>query len=203
MQVSIMILAHDFRREILISNLKLLNDFSRAILTILQAINYLGDSCDDKYYHTVRLTTKRLLRSNNIFKQKKLSLSLEIFTKRAIYSSEVDPTPNEVEELLFNYDFFEVPITNVTVDLGLSFIHSTKTVLNKVLINDPEFPLLASQFIHILLTEKKLSQEEMDQLNMMLVSSLIATTGVPFTMIQPVLESFIGANSTNEEEEEQ
>ncbi|MFX0085488.1 MAG: hypothetical protein ACFFAU_07430 [Candidatus Hodarchaeota archaeon] len=199
LHVSIMILARDFRREILNGNSKLLNDFSRAILTILQVINYLGDSCDEKYYHTVRLSIKRLLRSENIFKQKKLSLSLEIITKRAIYSSEVDPTPMEVEELLYNYDFFDVPITNNTIDLGLSFIQSTKTILNKVRINDPDFPLLSSQFIHILLREIKLEEDEIDQLDMILVSSLIATVGVPFKMIHPVLESFFGTESLSEE----
>lgn len=192
LHVSIMVLTRDFRREIMVGNFGFLNDFSRAILTILQAINYLGDACDEKYYHTVRLNTKRLLRSGNIFKQKKLVLNLEVFTKQDIYSSEIDPSPFEVEELLFNYDFFEIPITNTTADLGISFIQSAKAVLNRVAITDPDFPLLTSQFINILLADKNLKQEETDQLNMILVSSLIATAGVPFTMIQPVLGEFIG-----------
>ena len=187
-----MILTRDLRKQIMVGNMKILNDFGRVILSILQAINYLGDFCDDKYYHSVRLATKRLLRSGDIFKQKKLSLYLENITKQAIYNSEIDPSPLEVNELLFNFDFFEIPITNVTADLGMSFIQSTKTILNKVLITDPEFPLLTSQFIHIILTDKQLNQEISDQLNMILVSSLIATTGVPFTKIQNVLEHFLG-----------
>jgi hypothetical protein len=140
----------------------------------------------------VRLTTKRLLRSDNIFKQKKLALFLENITKQAIYRSEIDPSPIEVNELLFNFDFFELPITNVTADLGMSFIQSTKTILNKVSITDPDFPLLTSQFINIILREKQLDQEILDQLNMILVSSLIATIGVPFTLIQIILEYFLG-----------
>lgn len=202
LHVTIMVLTRDFRREIMVGNLELLNDFSRTILTILQAINYLGDACNEKYYHMVRLTTKRLLRSENIFKQKKLALYLEVFTKQEIFSSEIDPSPFEVEELLFNYDFFEIPITNATTDLGMSFIQSAKAVLNRVAITDSDFPLLISQFINVLLVDKTLEQEEKDQLNMILVSSLIATAGVPFTMIQPVLEQFIGhANSNNDKEE--
>ncbi|MHA2074170.1 MAG: hypothetical protein ACW97X_06095 [Candidatus Hodarchaeales archaeon] len=192
LQVSIMILASDQRKQVMFGNIKSLKRFSRAILTILQTINYLGEFCDDKYYHSVRLTTKRLLRSDNIFKQKKLALFLENITKQAIYRSDIDPTPIEVDELLFNFDFFELPITNVTADLGMSFIQSTKTILNKVSITDPDFPLLTSQFINIILREKQLDQEILDQLNMILVSSLIATTGVPFTLIQSILEYFLG-----------
>ncbi len=192
LQLSIMILTRDLRRQIMIGDITILNEFGRVILSILQVINYLGDFCDDKYYHSVRLATKRLLRSGNIFKQKKLSLYLENITKQAIYKSEIDPSPLEVNELLFNFDFFEIPITNVTADLGMSFIQSTKTILNKVPITDPEFPLITSQFIHIILTDKQLNQEILDQLNMILVSSLIATTGVPFTNIQNVLEHFLG-----------
>ena len=93
-------------------------------------------------------------------------------------------------------------ITEATTDLGISFIQSTKTVLNRVAITDSDFPLLTSQFINVLLADKTLDQEEIDQLNMILVSSLIATAGVPFTMIQPVLENFIGNVNLNNIKEE-
>ncbi len=203
LQLSIMILSRDFRRDVFHGHQTPIKDFSRAILTLLQAINYLGDQCDDKYYHSVRLTVKRLIRSDNVFKQKQLALHLETITKEAIFSPPTDPTPTELNELLFNFDFFEIPLSNTYVDLGISFINNIKTVLEKVSINDPEFPLLAAQFIAVLLADKKLEVEETDQIDMILVSSLIATTGVPFSMIQPVLGDFIASRLPFEEEEEE
>ncbi|MFX0124555.1 MAG: hypothetical protein ACFFAE_13065 [Candidatus Hodarchaeota archaeon] len=194
LHVSIMILARDFRRNVFHGHQTPIKDFGRAILTLLQAINYLGDHCDDKYYHSVRLNVKRLLRSDNVFKQKQLALHLEMITKEAIFVSDLDPSPIEVEELLYNFDFFEIPLNNTFVELGMSFIQNIKTVLKKVPFNDPEFPLLTSQFAGILLSDKELSTEELDQINMILVSSLIATTGVPFTIIQPVLEQFVASS---------
>jgi hypothetical protein len=201
LHVSIMILARDFRQDVFHGHQTPIKDFGRAILTLLQAINYLGDHCDDKYYHDVRLTVKRILRSDNVFKQKQQALHLEMITKEAIFVSDLEPVPTEVTELLFNFDFFEIPLNNIFVELGISFIHNIKTVLGKVPFNDPEFPLLASQFVSILLSGKELTTEEMDQINMILVSSLIATKGVPFTIIQPVLEHFVVSNHPEQESE--
>ncbi len=203
LQLSIMILSQDFRRDVFHGHQTPITDFGRAILTLLQAINYLGDQCDDKYYHSVRLTVKRLIRSDNVFKQKQLVLHLEAITKEAIFSSAADPSTTEINELLFNFDFFEIPLSNTYVELGISFINNIKTVLEKVPITDPEFPLLASQFIAVLLADKKLKVEEMDQIDMILVSSLIATAGVPFPMIQPVLEGFIASRLPLEEEKKE
>ncbi|MFX1517861.1 MAG: hypothetical protein ACFFC6_16280, partial [Promethearchaeota archaeon] len=202
LQLSIMFLAQDFRQDIFHGHQTPIRDFGRAILTLLQAINYLGDQCDEEYYHAVRLTVKRLLRSDNVFKQKQLALHLEIITKEEIFVSDLEPSPAEAEELLYNFDFFEIPLNNIYVDLGMSFLKNIKTVLKKVPFNDPDFPLLTSQFLHIILSDKKLSIEESDQINMILVSSLIATTGVPFTVIQPVLEHFVASSHSEPEDEE-
>lgn len=203
LQLSIMILARDFRQVVFHGHQNPIKDFGRAILTLLQAINYLGDQCDDKYYHSIRLTVKRLLRSYNVFKQKQLVLHLEMIAKEAIFVSDLEPTPIEVEELLYNFDFFEIPLNNLFVELGVSFVQNIKTVLKKVPFNDPEFPLLASQFISVLLSDKELSVEELDQIEMILVSSLIATTGVPFKIIQPVLKHFFVSSYSNQDEEEE
>jgi hypothetical protein len=126
-----------------------------------------------------------------------------MITKEAIFVSDLEPTPIEVEELLFNFNFFEIPLNNLFVELGVSFVQNIKTVLKKVPFNDPDFPLLASQFIGILLSDKKLSVEELDQINMILVSSLISTTGVPFKVIQPVLKHFVVSSHSDQEEEEE
>ncbi|MFX0150475.1 MAG: hypothetical protein ACFFAJ_06825 [Candidatus Hodarchaeota archaeon] len=190
LQLSIMILSKDFREAAVLGHQKLINLFGRTILTLLQTLNYLGDECDNEYYHAIRLTTKKIVRSDNLFIQIKLATHLEMIAKEAIFTSDIEPFPSEVEELIFNFDFFDVPLTNIFIDLGISFIHNVKIVLKKVPINDPEFPMLVSQFINVLLAEKKLEVEEQDQINMILVSSLIATSGVPFNIIQPVLKHF-------------
>jgi hypothetical protein len=203
LQLSIMIISRDFRKAVLAGRHELIKEFGRTILTLLQAINYLGNQSDDKYYHAVRLTVKRIIRNYNTFKQKKLVLHLEIIAKEAIFTSAIEPTPLEVEELLFNYDFFEIPLSNTFTELGISFIHNIKTVLNKIPIADPEFHLLVSQFIFVFLNEKKLEPKELDQIDMILVSSLIATSGIPFSSIQTTLQHFLAANSqmsTTEEE---
>jgi hypothetical protein len=202
LQLSIMILARDFRHDVLHGHQTPIKDFGRAILTLLQAINYLGDQCDDVYYHTVRLTVKRLLRSYDVFKQKQLVLHLEMITKEAIFVSDLEPSPAEVEELLYNFEFFEIPLNNTFVELGVSFIQNIKTVLKKVPFNDSEFPPLVSQFLSILLLDKELSIEELDQINIILVCSLIATTGVPFKVIQPVLKHFVVSIHSNRGDEE-
>ncbi|MFX0013671.1 MAG: hypothetical protein ACFFB2_11055 [Promethearchaeota archaeon] len=194
LQLSIMILARDFRRDIFQGHQTPIKDFGRAILTLLQSINYLGDHSDIKYYHSVRLTVKRLIRSDNVFKQKQLALHLETITKKEIFDSDLEATSVEAEELLYNFDFFEIPLKNTFVELGISFIQNIKIVLKKVPFNDPGFPSLVSQFIGILLSGKELTTEEFDQVNMILVCSLIATVGVPFTVIQPVLESFVSSS---------
>ena len=203
LQLSVMILSRDFRQDVFHGHQTPIKDFGRAILTLLQAINYLGDQCDDKYYHSVRIIVKKLIRSDNIVKQKQLVIRLETIAKEAIFSSDVEPSLAEVEELLFNFDFFELPLNNTFVDLGMSFIHNIKTVLKKVPVTDTEFPLLTSQFILMLLGDKELVTEEMDQINMILVSSLIATSGVPFTMIQPVLEHFVASSRPTQEERDE
>jgi hypothetical protein len=190
LQLSIMILSKDFREVAVRGHQTLINLFGRTILTLLQTLNYLGDECDDEYYHAIRLTTKKIVRSDNLFIQIKLATHLEMIAKEAIFTSDVEPFPSEVEELLFSFDFFDIPLTNMFIDLGISFIHNVKIVLKKVPINDPEFPMLVSQFISVLLAEKKLEVEEKDQINMILVSSLIAISGVPFSIIQPVLNHF-------------
>jgi hypothetical protein len=192
LQLSIMILSRDIRKYIFQGFQKKTNEFGRAILTNLQAINYLGDQCDDEYYHSVRLTVKKILRNeNDVFKQKKMALHLETIAKDAIFTSNLEATPSEVEELLFNYSFFEIPLSNNLIELGISFIHNIKLVQNKVTINDPDFPILTAQFIGVLLKEKKLNSKEADQINMVLVCSLIAASKVHFNLIQPVLEQFI------------
>ena len=200
LQLSIMFLSQDFREDVFHGHQTPIKDFGRAILTLLQAINYLGDQCDEEYYHAVRLTVKRLLRSDNVFKQKQLALHLEMIAKEEIFVSDLEPSPAEVEELLYNFDFFEIPLKNIYVDLGVSFIKNIKTVLQKVPFNDPEFPLLTSQFLSILLSDRELTIEELDQINMILVSSLIATTGVPFTVIQPVLKHFVVSSHSDRED---
>ncbi|MFW9903164.1 MAG: hypothetical protein ACFFFH_02445 [Candidatus Thorarchaeota archaeon] len=202
LQLSIMIIARDFRQDVFHGHQTPIKDFGRAILTLLQAINYLGDQCDEEYYHKVRLNVKRLLRSYNVFKQKQLALHLETITKEEIFASDLEASPAEVKELLYNLDFFEIPLNNIYVELGISFIQNIRTVLKKVPFDDPDFPLLASQFLNILLIDKELSIEELDQIDMILVSSLIATTGVPFTVIQPVLKHFVTSSHSVREDEE-
>ncbi len=198
LKVSIMILTQDLR-EVVFSNQETEKDIARAILALLQAINYLGDECDAKYYHSIRLTLKQLLRSESDFKQKQLAIKLEILGKTAIYSSETEPTVAEVEEMSFNLDFFEVPLSNNTIELGIEFIRGIKIVLTKVPHTNPEFPILAAQFANIQLADAKINEEEEEQINMILVSSLVATKGVPFSKIQRVMSNFLP--SDNEEKE--
>ncbi|MFW9855917.1 MAG: hypothetical protein ACFFFG_12730 [Candidatus Thorarchaeota archaeon] len=202
LQLSIMILSQDYRKHALHGRRHKIRLYGRAILTILQALNYLGDQCDEQYYHHVRLAVKQILRNtNDLFIQARALVLLELFAKNSIHTSPNDPTEEEVDELLFNLDFFEIPVSNTFVELGLSFINSIKTVLHRVALDDPEFPALASQFTQVLLQEKKLSSDEFDQVNMVLVASLIATDGVPFIKIQPVVEQFValGMRPLNQE----
>ncbi|MFW9780010.1 MAG: hypothetical protein ACFFE8_14245 [Candidatus Heimdallarchaeota archaeon] len=202
LQLSIMILSQDYRQHVLHGRRNKIRLYGRAILTILQALNYLGDQCDEQYYHHVRLAVKQILRNtNNLFVQARALVLLERFAKNTIHTSPNDPTEEEVDELLFNLDFFEIPVSNTFVELGLSFINSIKTILHRVALDDPEFPALVSQFTQILLQEKRLSSDEFDQVNMVLVASLIATDGVPFIKIQPVVEQFVslGMRPLNQE----
>lgn len=192
LQLSIMILSQDFRKHIFQGQHSKINEFGRAILTNLQAINYLGDLCDNEYYHAVRISVKKILRNDyDVFRQKKMALLLETIAKNAIFASDLEANTNEVEELLFNYSFFEIQLTNNLVELGISFLHNIKLVQNKVSIDDPDFPVLTAQFLGVFLKEKSLNSKEKDQINMVLVSSLIAASNVPFKLIQPVLEQFI------------
>ncbi len=200
LKLSIMIIAKDFRKHILAGYLSPIKGFGRTILTILQTINYLGDLCDSQYYHSVRLNVKKIVRSNNVFQQKKLSMDLETISKAAIFKSDLEPTLKEISELLFNFDFFEIPLSNIFVELGVNFIQNIKMVLRKVAFSDPDFPLLASQFIGILIREMRLKTEELDQINVILVCSLIASSGVPFSLIQSVLEEFVSVLHTVDED---
>lgn len=207
LQLSIMVLARDYRQYGLRGEGSKVRIFGRTILTILQALNYLGDQCDEQYYHHVRITVKKILRdTNDLFIQALELTRLETFAKNTIYMSPSDPTEEEVEELVFNLDFFEIQLSNTFVELGLSFINNIKLVLNKVPVDDPEFPTLASQFMRVLLQDKQLTQNEVDQVNVVLVASLVATAGVPFIKIQPVLEQFVALGMLPvdpEEEQEQ
>ncbi|MHA1332148.1 MAG: hypothetical protein ACTSR2_13855, partial [Candidatus Hodarchaeales archaeon] len=195
-QLSIMIITKDFRFEIVEGHTKLNKKFARVIFTLLQVINYLDLKCDDEYYHEVRLTTKRIVRQDNIKKKIDLVLYLEVITRMAIFHTKEDPSPEEVRELLINLDFFDIPLTNEFIDLALSFIHSTKLVLNRVSVNESEFPAIVSQFIAITLSEKDFTEEKLDQVNVILVASLIATVDIPFSLINPILEIFVTSSGT-------
>ena len=194
LQLSIMILARDLKRVTISGQVRLINLFGRAIFTLLQVISHLGDECDNIYYHEVRLTTKRLIRVDNFFKKIDLVLYLENITKAAIFLAEEDPTTEEVKELLFNFDFFDVPLTNAYIDSGLAMIRSTKIVMNRVPPEDPEFPEVVSQFIGIIISEEKFDEEELEYIDMILVCAMIATKNIPFKLIQPVLEAFMSVH---------
>ena len=196
LQLSIMILARDLKRVTISGQIQLINLFGRAIFALLQVISYLGDDCDLNYYHEVRLTTKRLIRVDNYFKKIDLVLYLENITKAAIFRADEDPTADEVKELLFNFDFFDVPLTVTYIDTGLAMIRSIKIVINRVPLEDPEFPEVVSQFIGIIISEEKFEEEELEHIDMILVCALIATKNIPFKLIQPVLEAFIEINKT-------
>ncbi len=196
-QLSIMILTQDLR-EVVFSKLKPDIDLARAILSLLQAINYLGDECDEEYYHIIRLLLKQLIRCESEFKQKQLAIKLEIAAKQEIYTSESEPTISEIEEMSFNLDFFEVPLTNNTIELGVAFIRGIKLVLSKVPYTDPEFPVLIAQFAAVQLADAKIDEEEEEQINMILVSSLVAVRNVPFSKIQRVMTFFLPIETTEE-----
>ncbi len=67
-----------------------------------------------------------------MFNQKKLAVYLELITKKEIFTDDVDPSLAEIEEVLFNLDFFEVPLSNNPIDLGISFIQNIKMVLKRI-----------------------------------------------------------------------
>ncbi|MFX0205789.1 MAG: hypothetical protein ACFFDT_07350, partial [Candidatus Hodarchaeota archaeon] len=204
LKLSIMVLSKDLRFEIIHGHqngeIKILG---RAILTLLQALNYLGNICDDKYYHEIRITVKRILRIADPILQKQLVLYLETVAKSTIYPTDVDAKPEEAKELIFYFDFFSLPISNITIDLGLSYINGIKMTLRKVPVSDPEFPPLMAQLAFVLTAEmaNKLSQEEMDSKNMYLVSSLLASSGIPYNLIQPILENYITYIMPQQEED--
>ncbi|MHA1941626.1 MAG: hypothetical protein ACW97P_07855 [Candidatus Hodarchaeales archaeon] len=191
LKLSIMILSRDLRVDIYEGKSTSFKDYCRTILSLLQAINYLGDECDDVYYHTVRLEIKRLLRTDSVFKRKRQALLLENYAQNIIFKGEFEPEYSELEELLFNYDFFEIPLTNINVELGVSFIQNLKTVMDKVPVDDDEFPLLAGQFINMFLGEHQIPVEDEEHLNLVYVSSLIATKGINYNLIQQMLVGFI------------
>ncbi|MFX1512743.1 MAG: hypothetical protein ACFFCQ_09170 [Promethearchaeota archaeon] len=204
LKLSILVLAKDLRQEVVHrqqeGGVKILG---RIILTLLQAINYLGDICDDVYYHKVRITIKRLLRNFDVNLQKRLALHIETVTKTTVFPSEVEPSSTEAEELLFYYDYFAIPITNTTIDLGLSLINGIKMNLRKIPVNDPDFPTTMAQLGLILTAEmtSRLTPEEMDAKDMYFVSSLMAASGIPYTVIQPTVKNFVAYTPPQQEEE--
>ena len=191
MKLSIMIIARDLRENVFSGEDFKFKIFSRTILSLLQAINYLGDECDDQYYHEVRLGVKRLLRTDNLFKRKRWALLLENFVQNTIFQGETEPIQIEVDELVYNYDFFEIPLTNFFIDLGVSFIQNIKTVMKTVPVDDGDFPFLTAQLINIQLGGSSLPIEDEEHLNLMFVSSLIATKGIPYRMIKEMLTAFL------------
>ncbi|MCK4848367.1 MAG: hypothetical protein KAT16_05035, partial [Candidatus Heimdallarchaeota archaeon] len=195
LKLSIMIISRDLRRDVFSGENTLFKDYSRTILSLLQAINYLGEKCDDDYYHTVRLGIKRLLRTDNLFKKKRYALLLENFAQNTIFQSESEPTQQELDELIYNYYFFEIPLNNLFVELGTSFIQNIKTVMQKVPIEDPEFPFLTAQFINMYLGKINLPAEEQEHLNLSFVSCLISIKGIPFNMTQTMLTAFLNARA--------
>ncbi len=201
MKLSIMIITRDLRENVFSGEDFKFKVFSRTILSLLQAINYLGDQCDNKYYHEVRLGVKRLLRTDNLFKRKRWALLLENFAQNTILRGETEPLQVEIDELVYNYDFFEIPLTNFFIDLGVSFIQNIKTVMKTVPINDDEFPFLTAQLINMQLGGLQLPSEDEEHLNLMFVSSLIATKGIPYVMIQKMLTAFLQTKVPKEESE--
>ncbi len=199
MKLSIMIVTRDLRVNVFSGENFKFKIFSRTILSLLQAINYLEDECDDQYYHTVRLGVKRLLRTDNLFKRKRWALLLENFAQNTIFHGETEPSQLEIDELIYNYDFFEIPLTNFFIDLGVSFIQNIKTVMKTVSVNDDEFPFLTAQLINIQIGGIKLPIEDEEHLNLMYVSSLIATKGIPYRMIQIMLTAFLQTRVPKEE----
>ncbi len=205
LKLSIMILSKNLRQEVVHGRqdggIKILG---RTILTLLQAMNYLGDICDDKYYHDVRVTVKRILRIPDPILQKQLALYLETVTRLAIFSQETDPLAKEVSELVFYFDFFAIPINNETIDLGVLFINNIKRALQKVTLSDPDFSVMVGQLTQLAIKElePRLTFEDKEEANMILVSSLMATQGIPFPLIQSVVEQFISFSPLSSEEEE-
>ncbi|MHA2054191.1 MAG: hypothetical protein ACW99F_11385, partial [Candidatus Hodarchaeales archaeon] len=82
-------------------------------------------------------------------------------------------------------------LTNINVELGVSFIQNLKTVMDKVPVDDDEFPLLAGQFINMFLGEHQIPVKDEEHLNLVYVSSLIATKGINYNLIQQMLVGFI------------
>ncbi len=199
LQLSIMILSKDLRLNVFAGVDVTFKEFGRTILTLLQAVNYLGKHCDVEYYHAVRLGVKRLLRTDNLFKRKKHALLLVIFTQNEIFKSDLEPTQSEIDELMYNYDFFEIPLINLFIELGVSFIQNIKTVMAKIPVDDKEFPFLTAQFINIFLGEKQLPPENEEQVNLIFVSSLIAVKGISYNKIQTMLTAFLQARVPKDE----
>jgi hypothetical protein len=197
-KLSIMIISRDLRQYIFSGEYTYFKDFSRTILSLLQAINYLGDKCDDGYYHTVRLAVKKLLRTDNTLKKKRFVILLENFAQNTIFQSELEPSQQEIEELIFNYDFFEIPLNNLFIELGISFIQNIKNVMQKVPIDDPEFAFLTAQFVNMYLGNINLPPEEEEHLNLSYVSCLISIKEIPFNMTQTMLAAFLNAKASPE-----
>ena len=197
-KLSIMIISRDLRQDIFSEENTYFKDYSRTILSLLQAISYLGEKCDDGYYHTVRLSVKKLIRTDNSMKKKKFALLLENFAQNTIFQSELEPTQQEVDELIYNYDFFEIPLNNLFIELGISFIQNIKNVMQKVPIDDPEFAFLTAQFVNMYIGNINLPPEEEEHLNLSYVSCLISMKEIPFNMTQTMLTAFLNAKAPPE-----
>ena len=197
-KLSIMVISRDLRLDIFSEENTYFKDYSRTILSLLQAISYLGEKCDDGYYHTVRLAIKRLLRTDNMLKKKRFVLRLENFAQNTIFQSDLEPTQQEIDELIFNYDFFEIPLNNLFIGLGMSFIQNIKNVMQKVPIDDPEFAFLTAQFVNMYLGNINLPPEEEEHLNLSYVSCLISMKEIPFNMTQAMLTAFLNAKAPQE-----
>ena len=195
LKLSIMIISRDLRRDVFSGEDTLFKDYSRTVLSLLQAINYLGEKCDDNYYHAVRLSVKRLLRTDSWFKKKRFALLLENFAQNTIFQAEFEPTKQEIDELIYNFDFFEIPLNNLFIELGMSFIQNIKTVMKKIPIDDPEFPFLTAQFLNMYIGKIDLPAEELEHLNLTFVSCLISIKGIPFNMTQSMLTAFLNART--------
>jgi len=197
-KLSIMVISRDLRLNIFSGEDTYFKDYSRTILSLLQAINYLGEKCDDGYYHTVRLSIKKLIRTDNSMKKKRIALLLENFAQNTIFQSELEPTQQEVDELIYNYDFFEIPLNNLFIELGISFIQNIKNVMQKVPIDDPEFAFLTAQFVNMYIGNINLPPEEEEHLSLSYVSCLISIKEIPFNMTQTMLTAFLNAKAPPE-----
>lgn len=201
--LAIMIVTKDLREEIVEGDDSLLHVFGRAILTLLQTTFYLEGRFEDEYHSFIRFTLKRLLRVHNQHLRESLALKLEIAARNHILGNDkLQPTIEEAEELIFYYQFFNISITNTTINIGLAFINGIKIVAKKVDIDSEKFIPVVAQFLPTITGGliDQLSEHERDEINTLLVSSLSATSLIPFEFIQPIVKLFVLTSVGDEEE---